>query len=376
MNIDLHELKALATAAKSDPYDAVAGHDYGMAMAPAVTLKLVEEIERHRQKTNTEGCKPEISIHDSVSLHACMPVHGLDKAEGEQPDLNSPIHSDDMAAITQQHREFMKLTDHGWMDDASSLQDQAYALGRGRGRNEQAAPTPALPAGLQDVLPVIAVENTKQMVSNMEIALADFLRGKMQRLRASYTLAFEAGWNARGAAPIYDLTTDVPVLRILDKAEGCKPDLTFRLLQIAERSCSLMEDWVQLAGVRDENLTDQIKETRALLETQRPTWSAGIQELLVERRRQVRVEGLDPERDQQYEEGELADAAATYAYWAYHLGQRKGTLDQTPRTWTLPPEQWKPASQRQMLIKAGALILAELDRLDRQQDHDSLERKP
>lgn len=171
-------------------------------------------------------------------------------------------------------------------------------------------------------------------------------------------------------------TTAATAVHDLDKAEGEQPDLNFHLLQIAERSCSLLEDWVQLAGVRDENLTDQIKETRALLETQRPTWSAGIQELLVERRRQVRVEGLDPERDQQYEEGELADAAATYAYWAYHLGQRKGTLDQTPRTWTLPPEQWKPASQRQMLIKAGALILAELDRLDRQQDHDSLERKP
>lgn len=38
-----------------------------------------------------------------------------------------------------------------------------------------------------------------KMVSSMEIALAEFLRGKMTRLRNSYTRAFEAGWQARGA---------------------------------------------------------------------------------------------------------------------------------------------------------------------------------
>lgn len=42
--------------------------------------------------------------------------------------------------------------------------------------------------------------SNKQTLSLMEIALADFLRGKMQRLRASYTLAFEAGWVAHQAA--------------------------------------------------------------------------------------------------------------------------------------------------------------------------------
>lgn len=237
MNIDLHELKALATAAKSDPYDAVAGHDYGMALPPAVTLKLIEEIERHRQKTNTEGCKPEISIHDPASLAACMHVHGLDKAEGEQPDL------------------------------------------------------------------------------------------------------------------------------------------TFHLLQIAERSCSLLEDWVQLAGVRDETLTDQIKKTRALLETQRPTWSVGVRDLLTERRRQVQEKGYPPERDDTYTRGQLADAASAYAFLAdARAANPAARLDylkaKPPSLWPWGPEQWKPASQRLMLIKAGALILAELDRLDRMESRE------
>lgn len=41
--------------------------------------------------------------------------------------------------------------------------------------------------------------SSTKMVSRMEIALAEFLRGKMTRLRNSYTRAFEAGRQARGA---------------------------------------------------------------------------------------------------------------------------------------------------------------------------------
>ncbi len=58
-------------------------------------------------------------------------------AKGCKPDLNTPTHPDDMAAIIEQHREFMKLTDDDWMDSAPALQDRAYALGRARGKAEQ-----------------------------------------------------------------------------------------------------------------------------------------------------------------------------------------------------------------------------------------------
>lgn len=61
MSVDILKLKALAAAAKRDQYDYVALNDYGMAMAPTVTLELIAEIERHRL-VNAEGCKPESSI--------------------------------------------------------------------------------------------------------------------------------------------------------------------------------------------------------------------------------------------------------------------------------------------------------------------------
>ncbi|WP_175649925.1 hypothetical protein [Pseudomonas sp. Marseille-P9899] len=170
-------------------------------------------------------------------------------------------------------------------------------------------------------------------------------------------------------------TTAATAVHDLDKAEGEQPDLNFHLLQIAERSCSLLEDWAQLAGVRDETLTDQIKETRALLETQRPTWSVGAKDLLTERRRQVRVEGYTLEHDDQYTEGQLAEAASSYAFWAEHCEHYPENLDdlriKPPATWPWAPEHWKPTSQRLMLIKAGALILAELERLDRLESREA-----
>jgi hypothetical protein len=61
MSVDILKLKALAAAAKRDQYDCVALNDYGMAMAPAVTLELIAEIERHRQ-VDAEGCKPDLSL--------------------------------------------------------------------------------------------------------------------------------------------------------------------------------------------------------------------------------------------------------------------------------------------------------------------------
>lgn len=44
MNINTAEIQALAQAAKDNPYDGVALNDYGMAMAPAVTLALLAQL--------------------------------------------------------------------------------------------------------------------------------------------------------------------------------------------------------------------------------------------------------------------------------------------------------------------------------------------
>ncbi|MFU3350010.1 hypothetical protein ACM7LD_36110, partial [Pseudomonas aeruginosa] len=74
-----------------------------------------------------------------------------------------------------------------------------------------------------------------------------------------------------------------------------------------------------------------------------------------ERRRQVEAEGWTPEHDDEHNGGELADAAACYALWAG--GINPGNWREF---WPWAPEWLKHSEPRRMLVKAAALILAEI----------------
>lgn len=92
-------------------------------------------------------------------------------------------------------------------------------------------------------------------------------------------------------------------------------------------------------------------------------------DVLLERRRQIEAEGWTPEHDDQHDQGELAQAGAVYAanaVWA-DQGAKEARQFFVPNGWPWAREWWKPSnSRRRMLVKAGALILAEIERLDRQ----------
>ncbi|HGL6979411.1 ead/Ea22-like family protein [Klebsiella pneumoniae] len=89
--------------------------------------------------------------------------------------------------------------------------------------------------------------------------------------------------------------------------------------------------------------------------------TAAAAAVLAERKRQVAAEGWTPGHDDEYEHGELADAAGCYAL-SYELFDCAG---EPPRPWPWPDEWWLPTNRRRDLVKAGALILAEIERLDR-----------
>lgn len=82
--------------------------------------------------------------------------------------------------------------------------------------------------------------------------------------------------------------------------------------------------------------------------------------VLGERHRQATVEGFDHARDDQNMGSEMAQAAACYALESAvpHYGR-------APMGWPWASMWWKPSTPRRNLEKAGALILAELDRLIR-----------
>lgn len=86
----------------------------------------------------------------------------------------------------------------------------------------------------------------------------------------------------------------------------------------------------------------------------------GIESIAAERTRQIEVEGWTSAHDDANDLHQLAVAAACYALsaagWSF-------IVDVWPRTWS---RSWfKPKDKRADLVRAGALIAAEIDRIDR-----------
>lgn len=96
--------------------------------------------------------------------------------------------------------------------------------------------------------------------------------------------------------------------------------------------------------------------------------SSAVQDVLAERQRQVDVKDWTPEHDDEHPNGEIAAFAALYA------------MPPAARDWpaaetgygdtfgaALCPVDWFPkfGDRRRELVKAGALIVAEIERLDR-----------
>ncbi|MGF6878399.1 hypothetical protein [Paraburkholderia sp. MM5477-R1] len=100
-------------------------------------------------------------------------------------------------------------------------------------------------------------------------------------------------------------------------------------------------------------------------------------DVVAERKRQVTVEGFTAEHDAKYP-GAMAKAAATYAahagamasigYEVDYEAYRGVPVHQVSAPWPWDDEWWKPTTVRHDLVKAGALLLAEIERLDRAED--------
>lgn len=88
--------------------------------------------------------------------------------------------------------------------------------------------------------------------------------------------------------------------------------------------------------------------------------SKAIEDVLAERRRQIEVEDFSSTYDDMATRGQLASAGACYALTA------SGTPIAVIETlWPWAAKWWKPTTVRRNLIKAAALLLAEIERIDR-----------
>lgn len=92
--------------------------------------------------------------------------------------------------------------------------------------------------------------------------------------------------------------------------------------------------------------------------------------IAAERRRQIEAEGWTPEHDAEHTGDDLAYAAVAYATPRVDRDMRYDSQGEiVPHRWPWARKFWKPVPEDRVreLVKAGALIAAEIDRL--QADH-------
>ena len=89
--------------------------------------------------------------------------------------------------------------------------------------------------------------------------------------------------------------------------------------------------------------------------------NSGIELIAAERNRQIEKEGWSAEHDDAHGE-DLADAA--FCYLKPEMTAPRES-DGAPYHWPWDKESWKPTDRIRDLVKSGALIAAEIDRLQR-----------
>jgi len=91
----------------------------------------------------------------------------------------------------------------------------------------------------------------------------------------------------------------------------------------------------------------------------------GIESIAAERQRQVKMEGWTPEHDDTHTDGAMSAAAAAYAFSAFRNTSYRIYAAPPVGFWPWDLSWWKPKTPREDLVRAGALIAAEIDRIDR-----------
>ncbi|HBR0881379.1 TPA: hypothetical protein L9K38_002950 [Klebsiella pneumoniae] len=136
------------------------------------------------------------------------------------------------------------------------------------------------------------------------------------------------------------------------------------LLEALEKAKGMEAYWkTQCRGITDhcEELQARIAELESRTVT--ATVTAAAADVLAERKRQVTTEGWTPEHDDQHVNFEMAIAGGLYAISA--VDSHHKLRNSAPSAWPWDRKWWKPDGPRRDLVKAGALILAEIERLDR-----------
>ncbi|WP_409513896.1 hypothetical protein [Pseudomonas aeruginosa] len=149
--------------------------------------------------------------------------------------------------------------------------------------------------------------------------------------------------------------------------QGMQPGTKLYAAPVAQAQHSVPEGWMLMPVEPLLNMmSDKDHDTRITAERQLLSILADVPgnsvpqawiDVQAERRRQITAEGWTPEHDDLYCAAELPRAAAAYIL--------NGANDEAPAIWPFSAKWWKPRDARSNYVRASALILAEIERLDR-----------
>jgi hypothetical protein len=92
------------------------------------------------------------------------------------------------------------------------------------------------------------------------------------------------------------------------------------------------------------------------------TKQTAMEAIRAERRRQIEIEGFTTDHDDEHDTEALFNAG--YAYYSHTIG--KAVYDHgIPTCWPWEARWWKPKDARRNLERAGALMLADQERWER-----------
>ncbi|WP_240921577.1 hypothetical protein [Acinetobacter sp. SA01] len=131
------------------------------------------------------------------------------------------------------------------------------------------------------------------------------------------------------------------------------------------------------AQERQDNLNREIDELKdQLAKAQAVPECSAIKDVIGERQRQISHEFYSTEHDDEYKSNELLRAAVCYAEnvlsrgWVHRSSPNSGIYqsEEAPDFWPWDLDFWKPKSPRKDLVRAAALLIAEIERIDRAQE--------
>ncbi|WP_202863795.1 DUF3850 domain-containing protein [Burkholderia gladioli] len=144
------------------------------------------------------------------------------------------------------------------------------------------------------------------------------------------------------------------LLAALERA--VKAESALRAL-VDECDNDLTVGWEERMRARIDDANRLLAPAEAMASADAAVLTAAARDVLAERARQISVEGWTPEHDDQYVHQELERAAICYIV----IGPNR----MSPDDWPFHPKYWKPAEPRRELVKAAALLIAAIERLDR-----------